>query len=104
MSMATLPLTLQNGDRMTQKEFHEIYENTPEGFRAELIGGIVYVSSPLRRPHGMNHLPLGAVLFLYEGSTPGVESGDNATVMLGEEGEPQPDLLLRILPEYGGQS
>jgi Uma2 family endonuclease len=104
MSMAMLPRTLQNGDRLTQKEFHRLYENTPEGFRAELIGGVVYVSSPLGRPHGLNHLPLGSVLFWYEANTPGVEAADNTTVMLGEEGEPQPDLLLRILPEYGGQS
>src|SRR5207237_4286944 len=26
------------------------------------------------------------------------------TILLGEEGEPQPDLYLRILPEHGGQS
>jgi Uma2 family endonuclease len=89
---------------MTQREFHQLYEQTPEGFRAELIGGIVYVSSPLKRPHGTNHLPLGTLFFIYEGHTPGVESGDNTTVQLGESAEPQPDLYLRILPENGGQS
>jgi Uma2 family endonuclease len=95
---------LHTGDRMTRAEFHRIYEQTPEHVRAELIGGIVYVSSPLKRPHGTNHLPLGSLFFAYEGNTPGVESGDNTTVLLGEEGEPQPDLFLRILPEFGGQS
>jgi Uma2 family endonuclease len=95
---------LHNGDRMTREEFHRIYEMMPENFRAELIGGIVYVSSPLRLPHGTNHLPLGSLFFLYEVNTPGVESGDNATVFLSEDDEPQPDLFLRILPEYGGQS
>ena len=40
----------------------------------------------------------------YELSTLGVEMGDNATVILGVESEPQPDLFLRILPEFGGQS
>jgi Uma2 family endonuclease len=95
---------LQTGDRMTQKEFHHLYEQAPEGFKAELIGGIVYVASPLRRPHGTNTLPLGTLFFTYEGNTPGVESGDNTTILLGEEAEPQPDLYLRILPEYGGQS
>jgi len=29
---------------------------------------------------------------------------DNTTLILGEESEPQPDLLLRVLPGYGGQS
>jgi Uma2 family endonuclease len=95
---------LHSGDRMTQQEFHRLYELTPEGFRAELIGGIVYVASPLKLRHGRNHLPLGAAFFLYEGNTPGVETGDNVTVKLGADSEVQPDLFMRILPEYGGQS
>jgi Uma2 family endonuclease len=97
-------MELHTGDRMTQAEFHRIYERMPENFKAELIGGIVYVASPLKRQHGTNHLPLGALLFTCEVNTPGVESGDNTTILLGEEGEPQPDLFLRILPDYGGQS
>src|SRR5437868_4700209 len=101
---AVAPTELHNGDHMTREEFHRIYEQTPEGFQAELIGGIVYVASPLKIRHGTNHLPLGSLLFAYESSTKGVQSGDNTTILLGEEGEPQPDLFLRILPEYGGQS
>jgi Uma2 family endonuclease len=89
---------------MTREEFHRIYEQMPEGFKAELIGGIVHVASPLKRRHGTNHLPLGTLFFAYEGNTPGVESGDNTTIVLGEKGEPQPDLYLRILEEFGGQS
>jgi Uma2 family endonuclease len=45
-----------------------------------------------------------AVLVAYLGNTPGVDGGDNTTILLGEHGEPQPDAYLRILPEYGGQS
>jgi Uma2 family endonuclease len=41
---------------------------------------------------------------MYELRTPGTQFGDNATVKLGNESEPQPDLFLRILPEFGGQS
>lgn len=95
---------LHSGDRMSREEFHRIYQQMPEDLRAELIGGIVYVSSPLKRRRGTNHLPLGTLFFAYEGHTPGVESGDNTTILLGEEGEPQPDLFLRVLPEFGGQS
>jgi Uma2 family endonuclease len=95
---------LHNGDRMTQPEFHRLYEQAPEGFKAELIGGIVYVASPLKIRHGKNHIPLGALFFTYEAGTPGVECRDNTTVILGGGSEPQPDLYLRILPEYGGQS
>jgi hypothetical protein len=43
---------LENGARMTQPEFHRLYKQMPEDFRAELIGGIVYVLSPLKRRHG----------------------------------------------------
>jgi Uma2 family endonuclease len=95
---------LHTGDKMTREEFHRVYEMMPEHVKAELIGGIVYVASPLSRGHGMNHLPLGSLFFAYEGATPGVESGDNTTVLLGDESEPQPDLYLRIIPECGGQS
>jgi len=97
-------LELHSGDRMTQAEFHRIYEQMPEKFRAELVGGVVYVSSPLSITHGKNHPPLGTLFFVYESATPGVETGDNVTVILGDEAEPQPDLYLRILPEFGGQS
>ena len=104
LALPAVPIELHTGDRMSRAEFHRLYEQSPPGFRAELIGGIVYVASPLKRRHGTNHLPLGSLFFLYEGQTPGVESADNTTVQLGEESEPQPDLFLRILPEYGGQS
>ena len=111
--MATVPeaparppqaVELHSGDRMTREEFHRLYEQTPQDFKAELIGGVVYVAFPLRRKHGINHLPLGTLLTLYEGMTPGVEAGDNTTLLLGDDSEPQPDLYLRVLPEYGGQS
>jgi Uma2 family endonuclease len=95
---------LESGDRMTQAEFHRLYEQMPEDFRAELIGGVVYVSSPMKRRHGKFHLPAATLVTMYESATPGVEACDNATVILDEGDEPQPDLLLRVLPEYGGQS
>ncbi len=98
------PVELYSGDRMSREEFHRIYETAPEDFKAELIGGTVYVATPLKLAHGEPHLLLGVVLVAYVSRTPGVQASDNTTVVLGEEAEPQPDLLLRILPEYGGQS
>ena len=103
-SARTLRPELYSGDRMSREEFHRIYEQTPEDFRAELIGGVVYVASPLRITHGSSHLLLGAVFSAYEGRTPDVEAGDNSTIQLGEDSEPQPDLYLRVLREFGGQS
>lgn len=93
-----------NGDRMTQPEFHRIYSRMPANVEAELIGGIVYMASPLKVRHGNRHLLLGTAFSIYEGNTAGVEASDNATVILGPDGEPQPDLFMRILPECGGQS
>jgi Uma2 family endonuclease len=95
---------LHSGDRMSREEFHRIYVQMPEDFKAELVGGIVYVASPLRIPHATSHPFLSALLLAYAVRTPGVQVGDNATVLLGDEGEPQPDLFLRILPGFGGQS
>ncbi len=95
---------LHSGDRLSREEFHRLYSQMPGDFQAELIGGIVYVASSLKRRHGTNHLPLGTLFFTYEAGTPGVECADNATILLGEDSEPQPDLLMRILPEFGGLS
>src|SRR5262245_23245479 len=103
-----IPLQLEpllvNGDCMKQPEFHRRYETYPEDVKFELIGGIVYMASPLRRRHGRYQPKLTVVLERYESATPGLELLDNATTILNEESEPQPDLGLRILSAYGGQS
>ena len=98
-----IPL-LVNGDRMKQAEFHRRYEAYPDNTKFELIGGVVYMTSPLRRAHGSFHLALGITIFLYRAETPGTEALDNATTILSDVSEPQPDLTLRILSKFGGQS
>ena len=96
---------LENGDRLTRAEFERRYEAMPHLKKAELIEGEVYVPSPVRhRQHGRPHLHLGFWLCAYEGGTPGVEVGDNSTVRLDLVNEPQPDCLLLIKPENGGQA
>jgi Uma2 family endonuclease len=95
---------LHSGDHMSREEFHRIYEKMPDHIKAELVGGVVYVASPLRVRHGTSQPALTTALFMYAVNTPGVEAGDNTTVLLGPEGEFQPDLYLRILPDFGGQS
>lgn len=97
-------MELHNGDRMKQQEFHCIYSQMPEDFKAELIGGVVYLTPPQKQRHATNLNLLATVFGTYKGNSPGTEAGANATIILGEEGEPQPDLCLRILPECGGQS
>jgi Uma2 family endonuclease len=95
---------LANGDCMKQHEFHKRYRQYPDEVKFELVGGIVYMASPLRRTHSRYDGQIGFALELYQRATPGVEVLHNATTILGEESEPQPDLGLCILPEWGGQS
>jgi len=95
---------LHSGDHLTQKEFHRRYEAYPEDVKFELIGGIVYMASPLKREHGTYHPQLSLVLAFFQAGTPGVEVADNMTAILGEKSEPQPDLMLRVLTDHGGQS
>ena len=40
----------------------------------------------------------------YCAASPGVDLQDNATVRLDADNQPQPDALLRIEPEIGGNS
>jgi len=95
---------LCNGDKMSRTEFHELYEQTAHGFKAELIEGEVYVASPVSWGHSRPDVLLGSLLTCYESRTPGVEAGANATLFLSPEDEVQPDSLLRLLPEFGGQT
>ena len=98
-------LPLQNGDRLTRDEFERRYEAMPELKKAELIEGVVYVPSPVSYfEHSKPQTHLIGWLVTYEASTPGVEAGDNATVRLDLNNEPQPDAFLRIDPAHGGQS
>lgn len=95
---------LENGDHLDQRTFHERYEAMPEQVRAELIGGVVFMSSPQKKPHGRSQLKLLRWLDEYEDATPGTEGIVNTTNILGPESEPQPDGCLFILPECGGQT
>jgi Uma2 family endonuclease len=100
----TEPLPLANGDHLNQTEFHRRYETHPEDAKFELVGGTVHMASPLKWDHGSYQPELTLVLMVYKAATPGVGVADNTTTILGPEGEPQPDLMLRILDGHGGQS
>jgi Uma2 family endonuclease len=96
---------LESGDRLSRHEFERRYTAMPHLKKAELIEGVVYVSSPLRfKSHGQPHGDLIIWLGTYKVSTPGVELGDNATVRLDLDNEPQPDVLLLIDEKLGGQA
>jgi Uma2 family endonuclease len=87
--------------------------------KAELIDGVVYIPSreipplpgsqgPVASPvshtwHGHPHLHLATCLGFYEAHTPGTSAGDNSTVRLDLDNEPQPDACLLIEPSHGGR-
>lgn len=100
----TIP-PLENGDRLTRYEFERRYDAMPSLKKAELIEGIVYMPSPIRfENHAEPHAQIITWLGVYCAATPGVKLGDNASVRLDADNEPQPDALLRLESNLGGQS
>lgn len=95
---------LEAGDQLDQPTFHARYEAMPPSFRAELVEGVVIVPSPLLMSHGESHALAMLWLGYYQARTPGVKSLDNATTILSEDSEPQPDGSLILDPRCGGQT
>lgn len=95
---------LENGDRLTRPEFERRYSAMPHVTKAELIEGVVYMPSPVSNEHAQPHFNLITWLGFYCSATPGISGGDNGTLRLDLDNEPQPDAFLRILAEHGGQA
>lgn len=100
----TIP-PLENGDSLNRYEFERRYNSRPNHKKAELIEGIVYMAAALRfKSHGQPHARIMTWLGTYEAMTPGVAIADAPTVRLDIDNEPQPDAVLLIMPEAGGQA
>ena len=95
---------LMSGEHLDQPTFHERYEAMPDGTWAELVGGVVYMPSPLRSEHGGYDDVVGYWVVHYKRLTKGLRTGKNSTVILDQVGETQPDGHLRIPREFGGQT
>jgi Uma2 family endonuclease len=54
--------------------------------------------------HGRPHFNVISWLGRYCDATPGVEGGDNSSLRLDLDNEPQPDAFLMVLPSHGGQA
>ena len=103
-SRTSAPL-LEAGDRLSREEFERRYERMPHLKKAELIEGTVYMPSPTRCTlHAEPQAQLAAWLVVYASETTGVKCGDNSTVRLDLDNEPQPDLVLLKLPAQAGQA
>ena len=101
MAKAT-PVVLESGDRLTRKEFHRRYCARPDIKKAELVLGVVYVASPLRsefhgEPHSLADFWAGA----YAMRHPDVRVSIDPTLILGDESEVQPDIVLFRVPSEG---
>jgi Putative restriction endonuclease len=96
---------LCNGDWLKRDEFHRRYLAMPGLKKAELVQNTVFMPSPVRfSNHGSPHAQVITWLGYYAAHRSGVEIGDNSTVILDDDNEPQPDVLLRRTTEQGGQS
>jgi Putative restriction endonuclease len=99
----THQLPFEAGDRMDRQEFLARWEAVPELKLAELIDGVVYLPSPVSLEHsdreGLTYLWAGT----YASRVGKVQVTLDATWMM-EGSAPQPDVALRIRPEFGGQS
>ena len=102
----TMPETLREGQRLDQPTFHRLYEQMSRSqpdFHAELIEGVVHFRMSISRAHGRPHTFLTTWLNIYDMATPGTECVTAPTLVLGISSEPEPDLILRRLPESGGR-
>ena len=100
----TIP-PLENGDRLTRAEFERRYDAMPQLKKAELIEGVVHMSSPVRLEHHAEpHAHFIIWLGYYRAYTRGVRCGDNGTIRLDLDNEPQPDAFLFIDPACGGHA
>lgn len=95
---------LFEGDRLSASEFLRRWEAVPDLKYAELIDGVVFLGSPLSLDHGTAHHEVGFWLGTYRSRNPGTKAGTDTTWVMGPNDVPQPDLFLRILPGWGGQS
>jgi Uma2 family endonuclease len=96
---------LENGDRLTRPEFERRYNAMPQLKKAELIEGEVYMAAAVRHgQHSYPHSLLVTWMGIYQIATPGVEGGDNGSIRLDMDNEPQPDAYLIIRPDHGGQA
>ena len=103
MHLLTAIPYLHAGDNMTRREFLRNWQKLPKLKRAELIGGVVYMPSPVGTEHGDMENNLATWVGTYKTATPGCAAGNNASVVLLQDC-PQADINLRIKREYGGKS
>ena len=104
MPVAALVSTppLFEGDCLSSDEFLRRWEEMPDLKRAELIEGIVYMSSPVSNHHDGCHMVLATWLGNYAAATPGCYPSLEGTWRMGGSNVPQPDVACsKFFPSTG---
>ena len=91
---ATAP-QLHSGDRMRQPEFHRIYAELPD-VQAELVGGRVFVASPVSELHATEDSVMSTWVGTYAARVPQLKSVNNCTFIASLDDEVQPDCALIV--------
>lgn len=100
LAVSSLPV-LESGDRLTREEFHRRYEARPDLHRAELVDGVVYVPLPMRyAEHDRPAALCVGLLLIYAAPRPDVQNGANASLLIDDTTEVQPDAFL-FRPDAG---
>jgi Uma2 family endonuclease len=96
---------LQHGDRLTHAQFMERYEKMAPNVKAERIEGIIHMPAAAlsQQFHGRPHAAIMTWLGAYWVATPGTDLGDNSTIILDIDNDPQSDACLSILDSHGGK-
>lgn len=96
---------LENGDHLSRDEFRLRLDNMPDIMKAERLRGMVFMPPPVSATnHGVPHSRIMFWLGVYWSATPEVIVGDNSTLWMRSDDDAQPDAMLLILPEHGGQA
>src|SRR5262245_35787682 len=93
-------VALENGDRLSREEFHRRYELRPDIHKAELVGGVVYLPSPVRYLYHGDQLGLVLIwLSVFVSRRVDIKMLTDTTFFLSDQDEVQPDAALFRLSE-----
>lgn len=92
---------LESGDRLHSQEFLRRFELMPDTKKAELIDGLVFMSSPVSLTHSEADSLIQTWLGTYATFTAGISCHGNTTVILDADNTFQPDVCLI---RQGGQT
>jgi Uma2 family endonuclease len=86
---------LEPGDHLSGEEFDRRYEQRHDIHKAELVGGVVYMPSPVRIPeHGNPVSVINHWLTPYAFAREGIQVTNDGTLILGENDRVQPDVMM----------